>query len=57
MDIAEIHDTIITYTVTSATARDDGGLDLKMDENYMYVFDLQLSVNNLSYNLSCLVVL
>ena len=48
MDIAEIHDIIITYTVASATAHNNGGLDLKNAENYIYVFDLQLSVNDLS---------
>ena len=53
MDIAEIHATIITCTITSTTAHNNGGLDLKMDENYIYVFDLQLSVNDLP----CLVVL
>ena len=48
MDTAELHDTIITCTITSATAHNNGGLDLKKDENYMYMFDLQLSVSDLS---------
>ena len=45
MNIAEMHDIIIT---TSTTAHNNGGLDLKKDENYMYVFDLQPSVGDLS---------
>ena len=53
MDIAEMHDTIITCTITSTTAHNNGGLELKKDENYMYVFDLQLPIGDLS----CLVVL
>ena len=48
MNIAEMHDIIITCTITSTTGHNNGGLDLKKDENYMYVFDLQLSVNDLS---------
>ena len=53
MNIAEMHDIIITCIITSATAHNNGGLDLKKDENYMYVFDLQLPIGDLS----CLVVI
>ena len=48
-----MHDIIITCTITSATAHNNGRLDLKKDGNYMYVFDLQLSVGDFS----CLVVI